>query len=499
MNWIHYLLESNLYLAAFYALYYLIFRGETHYQLNRIYLLVSTALAFIIPVIQIGLLNPPAKQLQNVVITIINLPTTSTVKAVVADTSWPVVNYFILAYGAIVFLLLFNLFVKIYKLIRLSHTNKNTEQEGFKLVELTVENNAFSFFNYLFISQGLTHSSTIIRHELVHIRQKHSWDIIYLELLKIINWFNPVVYLVQYSMKELHEFIADNQTVNTDQNTAVYTDFLVNNAYGINENILTNTFFNKSLLKKRIMMLHQKKSGNAARLKYLLVLPLAGGLLCVSTLAFAKSYGWIDIVPKYYSPEKSSIINDGQTKTKLLKATKGDNSIDSAIRKEITEARAKSHKAASKTTDTSQTPPPVSVGKKQSPKSAVKFLPPGFWNDDLTKLGDYIQRHLRYPAVARDNNVYGNILAQFTVNSDHKITDIKIIKGIEQACDNELIRTLKSYKGNVDKHAGDYLFITAFHIIRDNKANNSDSEPIDPQLYKKTNFVGLVQIATYIR
>jgi BlaR1 peptidase M56 len=298
MIWIYYLLEANLYLAAFYGFYYLIFRGETYYQLNRIYLLASTALAFAIPVIQLGILNPPAPHLQNVVVTTINSGIIDIPMKEAANAPEPQINYFLLAYGIIVVLLLSNFFFKIYKLIRLSRSNKTAVHADFKLVELPGENNAFSFFNYLFISPGLTLSSTIIHHELIHIKQKHSWDIIYLELLKIINWFNPVVYLLQNSIKEVHEFIADRETLDLQPNASVYTDFLINNAYGINEHTLTNTFFNKSLLKKRIMMLHQKRSGSAARLKYLLILPLIGGLLCASTLAFTKTYRLVDLMPR---------------------------------------------------------------------------------------------------------------------------------------------------------------------------------------------------------
>ncbi|MEO6850911.1 MAG: M56 family metallopeptidase, partial [Mucilaginibacter sp.] len=280
---------------------------ETYYQLNRAYLLGITLLAFIIPLIQVGFLLPSqATDTQTMVITTVNTHITGlSVKALPQDTSWPLINYLLLGYGLIVILMAGNLLAKIYKLTRLSLKNKTTDYEQFKLVELSGENNAFSFFNYLFVSPGLAISSTIINHELIHIRQKHSWDITYLELLKIINWFNPIIYLLEISMKEVHEFIADDQTVGKEASAAVYTDFLVNHAYGINGNTLVNTFFNKSFLKKRIIMLHQKRSGNAARLKYLLVLPLTSLLLCASTLAFAKDYGWIDITPHHAAKGKS--------------------------------------------------------------------------------------------------------------------------------------------------------------------------------------------------
>lgn len=316
MNWLKYLLEANLYLAGFYALYYIIFRRETYYQLNRIYLLACTVLAFVIPVIQVGILNPPATGLQDVVVTVYSYAS--------AGHHWLLADYILLGYALIASVLLTNLCIKIFKLIRLSRTNRKEVHSTYKLIELSDENNAFSFFNYLFIGSALINSPAIIKHELTHIRQKHSWDIIYLEILKAINWFNPVIWLMQGSIREVHEFIADSQSVSAEISPERYTDFLVDNAYGINQNILTNTFFNKNLLKKRIMMLHQKRSGSAARLKYLLIVPLMCGMLCASTLVFAKTYGWIDLAPRYNSSELN--ISGKTNKNLRLKVTLGGTS-----------------------------------------------------------------------------------------------------------------------------------------------------------------------------
>jgi len=327
MSWLYYLLESNLYLTLLYALYYLLLRKETFYQLNRAYLLLSTMLAFTIPLMQLGILRAPIPQL-HYAITVSSLP--DAINSPVtrsADTApWTADNYYMLIYGAITLVLLAIFIIKICRLIILSRANKVIQHEDFKLIEVPSENDAFSFFNYLFIGSGLKLSPTILQHEMIHIRQRHSWDILYLEVLKIINWFNPVMYLLQGSMKEVHEFIADNETVCRETNVSVYTDFLVKNAYGLHENMLTNNFFNKNLLKNRIKMLHQKKSGNAARLKFLLLLPLTGSLLCASTLAFAKSYGWVDIIPGGIASQKV-LIPSTKNNTNTVKANPSDDPI----------------------------------------------------------------------------------------------------------------------------------------------------------------------------
>ena len=587
MSWIYYLLEANLYLAVFYVLYYFIFRDETYYLLNRIYLLASTIMAFAIPVMQVGILSPPTLHVRGLVVATTNSPATNyTPIQVVADTSWPLINYLLLAYGVIVVVLLVNFLIKIYRLIKMAHINKISIQDGVRLIELRDNHDAFSFFNYLFISPGLTLSSTVINHELIHIKQKHSWDIIYLELLKIINWFNPAIYLLQNSMKEVHEFIADSQTVDSESNAVAYTDFLISNAYGIKENTLTNTFFNKSLLKKRIMMLHQKRSGKTARLKYLLVLPMVAILLCASTLAFAKDYGWIDLAPAFHSPENSlnSSINS-LNQIKRLKVTFGNRSsinnkisfkgkgskpfiLDKISFKEggnklrtytvnsLTEADKlyllKNHNAKVEVVDyvakpntgtlndmavsemefplvTKDTvkkiqppPPPVPPVGVDAPKVKTKSLPPPpppakpkspttptvkhnisintassapttFW----ANLGKHMEQNVHYPTEARTNDISGDVITQFTVDNDQKITNIKIISGLGHRCDEEVIRVLKSFNGRVDIGAGDYVFATSYLINIHGKDQNV-AKTIPKELHSKNNFLGEITVITYI-
>jgi beta-lactamase regulating signal transducer with metallopeptidase domain len=142
---------------------------------------------------------------------------------------------------------------------------------------------------------------------LVHIRQKHSLGIVFIEVIKIINWFNPIIYLLQISLKTVHEYIADKQTAAQEKDVLSYSSFLVDNAYGLNGRSITHSFFNFNLLKKRIIMLNQQRSGNLARLKYRAAVPICAGMLCASTLAFSKNYAFIDLAPKAAKPIPATI------------------------------------------------------------------------------------------------------------------------------------------------------------------------------------------------
>jgi hypothetical protein len=323
MNWLHYLLEANIYLGVFYVAYCLFLNKETHYLLNRLYLVLSSIVSFILPVLQLGILLPPLPEPStasySVAEQVTNVPAPIAVPVQVTAPAFTLQDGLWYAYVAGIIVCTVLLIIKLFSLFNLIRTNKVTVRDNYKVVYLKDTNTAFSFFNYLFIGTAANNEHTILRHELVHIRQKHSADIIFLEILKIINWFNPLVYLLQHSLKTQHEYIADEQTVTEEADATSYSSFLVNNAYGLSGPAITHSFYNLNLLKNRIIMLHQQRSGSLARLKYLVAVPIGAALLCVSTLGFSKTYGWIDLAPK--APIKLNVQTPPQQKAPVTKKT----------------------------------------------------------------------------------------------------------------------------------------------------------------------------------
>jgi TonB family protein len=423
MSLIHYLLEANLYLAAFYLLYVLLLRSETLYQLNRAYLLGTSLLAFIIPVLQLGILKPEIKHLENTGSISIDMEpvSVSVIPASVVAPKWGMIDYALALYGIVTLVMFVLLVYKIVKLVSLSKKGDSKRQNGFTVIEIPGENVAFSFFGYLFVNRELSTSETIIHHEQVHIRQKHSWDVIYLELLKIFNWFNPAIYLLQKSLKEVHEFIADEQVAEVENGAADYADFLISNAYGLTQNQLTNSFFNKNLLKRRIIMLYQKKSGRAARLKYLLTLPLMGGLLCLSTLAFTtKNYGLVDLAPKHIAPAYSSAgseltdTNGQSAKYKKLSNTK--HNVD--YPKESISAKA----FADSIFNTVEVAP-IFPGREVG-------------------LSAFLRNNIKYPAAAKANNVSGKVFVEFVVEKDGSLSNAKVLRNPGSGLGEEALRVI---------------------------------------------------------
>lgn len=456
MNWIKYLLEANLYLALFYAAYYLLLRRETHYQLNRVYLLCSSLMAFIIPLTQLSFLKPAPGKAQSVQMhdaaSVVIAP-----YAAVGNHSGSLttVNYYVMVYFVVSFILMLLFSIRVIQLVRLAKTGRHISMPNFKLVEISEDNRAFSFFNYLFIGRELSSSSTVIEHELVHIRQYHSADIIYLELLKIICWFNPVVYLLQHSLKEVHEFIADSHIATSQQNVDDYTDFLIGNAYGLPETALTNNFFNHNLLKTRIMMLHQKPSGSLAKLKYLLALPLLAGMLCISTLGFTKNYAMIDLTPAYAK------VIDSTVKAPPMPQHTTPPPPPVGIRSKAEQVTTKSP------VYTHNRRPPAPVPLPAPDAKIPAAVNPA--NPDTTLPFDalYFQlaKNLIYPREARDKHVVGTIYLTFTIGADSKVQDIKVMKGLGSGIDEATISALKKCTAPADAKTDlTYVIPVSFYL-----------------------------------
>jgi beta-lactamase regulating signal transducer with metallopeptidase domain len=446
MNWLHYLVEANIYLSVFYLCYCLFLNRETHYTLNRAYLLTACVLAFVLPLTQVSILKPDLPVISQVNFTplVVTAAHNGRVAASAPSPEITLQDALLYAYifGAFVALIIFT--YRLYRLFKLSNHSNKVVNNKYHVVYLNDDDNtAFSFFNYLFISTNVSRSETIITHELVHIRQRHSVDIMLLEVLKVVNWFNPFIYLTQRSLKAVHEYIADEQTAAHEHDAITYSSFLLNNAYGIQGSTIAHSFFNYNLLKKRIIMLNKNRSGRLARLKYLAVLPLCGGMLCASTLVFSKDYAIVDLAPKQLT----------------VKA-------DTTAKPHIPSAAA-------------QLPPPP---------------PPPPFESVYSDLMTYAAKHIRYPARAFNNKITGNVLLSLRLDNAHKISDVKIEKGIGSGCEEEAVRALKSYTGSVEKAPGNYHLIVSFMLFdKQNKPVNA-VKPVSDAVMNRSNSIGQVEI-----
>jgi len=174
--------------------------------------------------------------------------------------------------------------LKLTKVFILIRSNKVIKKQNYSLVVLEKKQSAFSFFNYVFINENLLENKDlqIIQHELIHCKHRHTLDLLYFELLKILLWFNPLVYVYQKRITLLHEYISDAEVVReTDKNN--YFNKLLSETFNIEDISFINQFFKHSLIKKRIVMITKEKSQKLKQLKYLLIVPLLLGMLALSS------------------------------------------------------------------------------------------------------------------------------------------------------------------------------------------------------------------------
>lgn len=282
---IHYILQVIVFQLLFLVVYDVFLKRETFFQYNRLYLLATPLLSFILPFVKFEALQAQIPSQFIVQLPAVLVGTTQTqpvsaqlLDAVTISSTDNDINSFaimILVWGIGAALALF---LFIYKCIKIKgFVDKGTLEKiaGYQVVILPETTSAFSFFNTIFIGDQLTEAQKkhIFLHEKVHIRQRHTLDLLFFELLKIIFWFNPLSYVFQKRITELQEYIADRTVAQLQGNTSYYTT-LLNQVFQTKNITFINTFFNHSFIKKRITMLQKSKSNRIQLIKYITIIPL---------------------------------------------------------------------------------------------------------------------------------------------------------------------------------------------------------------------------------
>ena len=278
---INYILQVILFQVLFLAIYDFFLSKETFFTKNRWYLLTTPILSFILPLIKIPTFQKAVSQEYIVQLPEIFLSPEKVIKRTVeATTFYESVNYINIIFwvGVAVFLILF--FVKLMKIINLIKTNKAEKLSIFKLIFIPNKTNAFSFFNYIFLGKEIpvSQQEKIIEHEMVHSQQKHSVDLLFFEFLKIVMWFNPMIYFYQKRITLIHEYISD-EIVSKKEAKEVYINNLLSNYFQVENVAFINQFYKKSLIKKRIIMMTKKQSKKMNQLKYLVLIPVLASML----------------------------------------------------------------------------------------------------------------------------------------------------------------------------------------------------------------------------
>lgn len=281
MEALPYLLKVNICWAIFYGCYWLLFRKHTFFHLNRFYLLLSLLISFVIPAVEVRetAIEPAAAAA---------IQRNAMLDASQLAAANPIEYGLLLGYAAGVIAMIFAFLKALFHIQKIIQNGLSVPMQGYRLVispQMQKPGGSFSFLKWMVISEDdyERNFEPIFMHEMVHIRQWHSLDMLLIEVLKIAFWFNPFLWLYKNALQKTHEYLADEQAPDRDQ----YATFLL--AYCKNALVtsVTHQFFNSSLIKKRIQMIYRDRTARWLKSKYLLLCPLLA--LCVVLLA-ARTY-----------------------------------------------------------------------------------------------------------------------------------------------------------------------------------------------------------------
>lgn len=399
------ILLTNLYIALFYGFYWLTIRKTTFFQVNRFYLLSSIPLAYFCGFIAIsqsiqGYFAQPVIMdwVSTTQLATINIGvsenTDSTVK-LPADTGFSMA---MLLYSLKIVYLLGVVMAFGGFIIRFVRTVRS--------IQASTPKQAQSFFNWIKVDVNLNGYDQIRKHEEIHVKQKHSYDIIFIELAIVFNWFNPFLYLIRKNLKFQHEFIADEIASNTDKIS--YAELLLANTFEIQPLLLNNKFHNPSLLKSRIMMLLKNKTSKKHLGKLIAVLPLMLGMVLLS--------GTISSCNNNTKSEEASLESENSeiNESNLPQEDVNTNSLLSTEKQQNTDSTLEN------------IPPPVVFYDHVE----VRPIPSNEHYNSITEFRAWIANNFVVPQKAIEAGVKGLVEVRFIIEVDGSISHVEIVKDL---------------------------------------------------------------------
>ena len=384
-----YIIKSALTLALLYTCIMPLLEKETFHRLNRIIVLGCLLLSFIIPLIHF---TGGTNQTIDMVRQAVQLPEILIDGNANKQSVWSLTDIFICIYtlGGVAMLSL-TAIQTMSLMLRLRRCEHITDNKGNVIVLTDYATSPFCLFHYIVMSHDdyANNRCFVLTHEQEHIRLRHYIDLIILQFATIIQWFNPFVWLIGKNLKAIHEFEVDEAVLNKGIDATQYQKFLVVKAVGNRLQPFANNL-NKESLKRRIIMMNQKKSNRWMMLKALFIIPVATLALSV----FASNTGTMTIEAVHTADTlPTANMQTQQTATKVF---------------------------------------------------AVVEEMPKFKGGELAMM-EFLMKNMKYPQTAVKAKLQGKAIVGFVVGKDGTISDVHITKSAGHAVlDEEAMRVVKS-------------------------------------------------------
>ena len=503
MNMIQYLIESGVSICFFVILYLLLLRKETFFKLNRFFLLITLLFSLLLPLMHFEVYEPIPFVLLDEVVVMPNSYMLETVSvygnhvsqaaALTISTSSLLIIIYLL--GIIFFSI--RTIMRIAQVVFLVHKNEVRREKDIKLVILEQDMGPFSFLSWIFVGRNMSQMKgweKMFQHEIEHVKQGHSLDIIILEVVSIFQWFNPFFWLLKRMIQENHEYMADRAVLCNETDPVFYKEILL--AHSIGPEIRIANYFNYSLIKKRIKMMTKIRSTRLANFKMLTAVFVAIGLIILfaceqkaeqkeemTPLEFAENMpvfsdggaaaclAWIQKEIKYpvvaaeMGISGTVIVGFVVERDGSITNVKVNRGVDEILNKEAVRAVS----AMPKWTPGKQDGKPVRVyhsvpvsfrlataenntpvitksiqqNAEVTPLDFAENMPefPGGGNAACLA---WLSKEVKYPVNASEMGIEGTVIVGFVVERDGSVTNVKVNRGVDEILNKEAVRAVSA-------------------------------------------------------
>ncbi|MFV0417160.1 MAG: M56 family metallopeptidase [Dysgonomonas sp.] len=409
-----YIIKCAICFTIFYLCVKVLLSNETFFRFNRWVILIGAAVCLILPLVQIKVTSDKESVFRSPIAILertltetvpISKPIPSTETNMQKTSNYQAYDnhnlesvkigiLLLYVYTAGMVINMFILFRSAYLMISLIRRGRKKLYPNYTLVLISEDIVPFSWGKYivLSVSDYENNPDEIIIHEIAHTRYRHSLDLIFMELVLLLQWFNPAIWLLKRELKDIHEYQADISVLQSGINATKYQLLLVKKAVGASSYTLANSF-NHSKIKKRITMMLKEKSNKWTRLKLLMLLPL--GTLTVFAFARPEVNEPLTSMAAY---ESTNILRDTEiSKKEIIKVTPPVIQLDTVPKNKVVfvpppPVKATKQSGSGKTVKFVQPviqldtvpknkvvfvpPPPVKTTKQSGEKKTIKFAPP---------------------------------------------------------------------------------------------------------------------------
>lgn len=420
---IAYILKVTLCWLFFYGLYELFLKKRTFFNANRSYLLITLIIGLTLPLLEYISWKNESNIAHVIYPVLLEIDDIQAVVSAKTNDSFNWMKILLTLYVLGVILSLGKLILGVVRITSLYYNSEREKRKNYTLVKTNNTHLPFSFLNLVFVSNRINFTpefNDVLKHELEHIKGRHSLDILFIEILKVVFWCSPMIYFYKHALKEVHEYMADHVVVK-NSNKVSYKQLLLNQTNDNLQLALTHQFFN-SHIKNRLKMINQKRSGRPTLVMYALGIPVLMILLAAFTYAINPS----DSVTNNSSPEmtETTLMNESDTVPPVVFMHSADNKV---VYKEV-----------------DQMPIFPSCkdleGSQEEKESCSK-----------EKMLELIYTNIRYPKEARVGGIQGTNVVTFVITKTGEVEDIRLVSNIGSGTGEESIKVVKSMSSMGEK------------------------------------------------